>query len=225
MSVRKIVLVEDDRRLGSVVQLLAKGTFDVLLAPSGREAQKLLTHDTHDAPEAVLVDLGLPDLDGVDLIRWIRERHPRVPVLVLTVASAEARIFAALRAGACGYLFKEDLGQRLLPAIEEALAGGAPMSRDVALKLVEHVRRGEESAAHEPPTSRGPLPVLTPKERAVLERFSQGESYDDVAQSLDISVNTVRTHARALYEKLDVTSKTEAVVVAITRGLLPAQKR
>lgn len=221
VSSRTIVLVEDDARLGSIVQLLAKGVFDVRLAPTGRAAQELLAQGP---PEAVLVDLGLPDVDGVELIQWIRERHPRVPVLVLSVVSAEARIFAALRAGACGYLFKEDLGQHLLPAIDEALAGGAPMSREVALKLVEHLRRGQPPAPEAPPSPGEPWRALTPKELAVLERFARGERYEEAALSLDVTVNTVRSHARAIYEKLDVTSKTEAVVVAMNRGILPAQR-
>lgn len=215
-GMRRLLVVEDDPRLGgALAQLLAASAFDAAIARSGTEAERLLSDGAFDA---ALVDLGLPDVDGVDLIGRLRARRPAMPVLVVTVVSLEAKILAALRAGACGYLYKEDLGLRLVDAVEEALEGGAPMSRDVARKLVEHVRRGEEdaSAADDPRAT-----ALTDRERAVLEAFATGERYEDVARSLDMSVNTVRSHVRSIYDKLDVTSKTEAVVLAKRLGLLP----
>ncbi len=211
---RRLLVVEDDARLGgALAQLLAASSFDAEIAQSGAAAERLLSRAEFDA---ALVDLGLPDLDGVELIGRIHAQRPDLPVLVISVVSLEARILAALRAGACGYLYKEDLGTRLVPAVEEALEGGAPLSRDVARKLVEHVRRGEDGAASDDPRAT----ALTDRERAVLEALATGDRYEDVARSLEMSVNTVRSHVRSIYDKLDVTSKTEAVVVAKRLGLL-----
>jgi DNA-binding NarL/FixJ family response regulator len=215
-----MLVVEDDRRLGAVLErLLGSSEIEAVIAPSGKRALELVARSTFDL---VLVDLGLPDLDGVDLITQVVARCPRTPVLVLTIVSAEERIFAALRAGACGYLYKEDLGSRLLPAIDEALGGGTPMSPDVTRLLVEHVRRGGASTGQEHDRR---ADILSERERAVLERFASGERYEDVARALDVSVNTVRSHVRSIYDKLDVCSKTEAVVVATRLGLLAPPRR
>lgn len=212
---RRLLVVEDDARLGAALAgLLEASAFDAEIARSGAEAERSLSRTVFDA---ALVDLGLPDVDGVDLIGRIRALRPDMPVLVITVVSLEARILAALRAGAVGYLYKEDLASRLVSAVEEVLDGGAPMSRDVARKLVEHVRRGEAGTVSDDPRAT----ALTDRERAVLEAFASGERYEDVARSLEMSVNTVRSHVRSIYDKLDVTSKTEAVVLAKRLGLLP----
>lgn len=212
---RRLLVVEDDSRLGgALVGLLEASSFDAEVVRSGAEAERSLSRTAFDA---ALVDLGLPDVDGVELIGRFHALHPDMPVLVITVVSLEARILAALRAGAIGYLYKEDLASRLVSAVEEVLDGGAPMSRDVARKLVEHVRRGEADGVSDDPRAT----ALTDRERAVLEAFADGERYEDVARSLDMSVNTVRSHVRSIYDKLDVTSKTEAVVLAKRLGLLP----
>ena len=209
-----MLLVEDDQRLTDVLaQLLATSQVDAVVASTGAEAEALLERTTFDV---ALVDLGLPDVDGVDLIAKIRARWSETRTLVITVVSTEARILAALRAGASGYLYKEDLGTRLIAAIDEALDGGAPMSRDITRVLVEHVRRSDVGTPPRDPRA----DTLTERERNVLRLFAGGERYEDVARSMAVSVNTVRTHVRSIYDKLDVCSKTEAVVVATRLGLL-----
>lgn len=186
--------------------LLAGGPFEPTIAGTVAEARDALAGVR---PDLVICDLGLPDGDGVDLIAEIVRQRPELPVLVLTVASSEARILAALRVGACGYLLKEDLGSRLVTAIGEALAGGVPMSRAVARVVLSQVRgRG------------APGPALTPRELSIVEMLSRGHSYEDVATGLGISVNTVRSHVRSLYDKLEVSSKTEAVMEALRRGFI-----
>ena len=203
----RILIIEDDRRhREALTELLEGGPFDASIAGSVAEARAALAAAR---PDVVVCDLGLPDGDGVDLIADIVRRFPRLPVLVLTVATGEARILAALRVGACGYLLKEDLGSRLVPAIGEALAGGVPMSRAVARVVLGQVRGAST-----------PGPTLTARERSIVELLSRGHSYEDVATGLGITVNTVRTHVRSLYDKLEVSSKTEAVMEALRRGFL-----
>jgi DNA-binding NarL/FixJ family response regulator len=212
----RILVVEDDGRMRNVIgQLLAGGQFAPLLVPTAAAALAQL--DAHD-PHLVLVDLGLPDLDGVELIAQIVARRPRLPSLVLTVASTEERIRAALRAGARGYLFKEDLGRRLLVAIDEALHGGVPMSKAVAELLLAQVRG--EAPPKAGTVAGGPL---TTREREVLERLSHSLTYEETAADLGVSVNTVRSYVRAIYDKLEVSTRTEAVIAALELGLLPRQ--
>lgn len=215
---RRFLLVEDDARVrGLVATALCPAGWDAVLAIDGAGALARLRDEANLA--AVLVDLGLPDMDGVELIGRIAAAQPALPIVVLTVCTEERKILEALRAGACGYLFKEDLTRLLGPALDEALAGGAPMSRAVA-RLVLTQLRDEPSAAAPRAPSPASRPVVTERERQVIEQLARGLSYDQVAGVLDISSNTVRSYIRAIYEKLSVSSKTEAVLVALRLGIV-----
>lgn len=153
--------------------------------------------------DAVLLELGLPDGDGVDLIRNISSRWPNLPILVLTGDTADTRILAAIRAGAQGYLLKHELERRLPAAVEEILAGGSPLSASVARVMVRCVREPHQKVEEA---------RLSKRERSVLDCLSRGLTYDEVGRVLGISVNTVRTHVRRLYSKLDVNTKVEAAL-------------
>ena len=213
-TVRDLLVIEDDLQLEApLTTLLARQGWAGRFA---RTAEDGLLAARAQRPLVVLLDLGLPDLDGVEVVPKLRALHPQVPVVVLTMATSESRILAAFRAGACGYLFKEDLGDRLLVALEEALAGGAPMSRGVARLVLEQLRA-------EPDTVRKPEPSispLSPRELSVVEQLALGLTYEQVALELRVSVNTVRSHVRSIYEKLAVGSRTEAVLVALRLGLV-----
>jgi DNA-binding NarL/FixJ family response regulator len=208
---QRVLVVEDDRRLRALIPGLMGG-HGLVVTCVGSARDALASLDAVD-PDVVVVDLGLPDMDGVDLIEILRARRPATPVVVLTIASSEARIMAALRKGACGYLFKEDLGRRLAPAIADAFDGGAPMSPAVAQLVLAQVRAPRALRPSSDAT-------LTPREQEVIEHIARGLTYDEVAVSLGVTVNTVRTHIRVLYGKLDVTTKTEAVMAALRLGLL-----
>lgn len=214
---RPFLLVEDDpelcRLIGSVLR--PPGWLPVITV-SGAEALAQL--DAGVEPSVVVVDLGLPDMDGVTLIQRMTTLRPGLPILVLTVCVDERRILEALRAGARGYLFKEDLSRGLGTALGEVLAGGAPMSRAVARLVLDQLRPQQE---REPGVAPSPA-ALTKQECRVLEEFARGLSYEQVAGILDISANTVRTYVRLIYDKLCVCSKTEAVLVALRLGLIAA---
>lgn len=210
----RALVVEDDLRLRQVLpEILETQRLDVTLAATGREAMSWLVMSRFDL---TLVDLGLPDLDGVDLIRWIVETRPELPVLVLTAAQTEERIVAALQAGAEGFLFKEDIGSKLGAAIDEILAGGVPLSAIAGQVLLARLRA---SSSPQIPVDNDSV-ALTERERMVLEWLGEGYSYDEVAKCLGISVNTVRTHVRHVYDKLGVSTKTQAVRQALRLGLL-----
>lgn len=205
----RVLLVEDDEDFIEALQLVVDERVELTLARTRAEASSQGVDF-----DAALVDLGLPDGDGVDVVREIAERAPHVPVVVLTVHRANTRILAAFQAGACGYLLKEQLGERLLPALREALEGGCPMSPSVARHVLTLVRSLPE------PVRVRSAPSLTERELSVLRVFSQGGTYSEAAETLGVSLNTLRTHVRSIYSKLVVETRTEAVLHALQLGLL-----
>ena len=162
-------------------------------------------------PKIVVLDLGLPDGGVIELLREVARRWPESPAVAVSDDDDPERAIEALRAGACGYVLKHDLHARLPAAIDDALAGRLPLSAGVAGAVLRHLRRGDEGAA---------AVSLTSAERALLEGLARGLSYEQCARAAEVSVNTVRTHIRAVYRKLDVCTKTEAVLAALRRELL-----
>lgn len=160
-----------------------------------------------------LVDLGLPDLDGRELIRWICGRQPDASVMVVTVFGDDRHVVSSFEAGAVGYLLKDTPPDQIALAILDLHAGGSPISPSVARHVLRRfVGRGS-----------GPVPAddpLSDREREVLQLIEKGMTYDEVAQALDISWHTVTTFLRRVYRKLQVNSRTEAVYEARQRGIL-----
>jgi len=163
-------------------------------------------------PDVFLVDIGLPGMSGIAGIPILKERCPGVPLLMLTVYDDDQRIFDALCAGAGGYLLKKTPPDRLLASIAEALDGGAPMSPEVARRVVELFRefRPAEDAGCR----------LTPHETRLLQMLVDGHNYHTAAAELRVSVNTVRFHFRNIYDKLQVHSKSEAVSKALRQRIV-----
>ena len=162
-------------------------------------------------PDAVLVDLGLPGMGGIEGIRRLKASRPTIPSVVLTVYQDDDRIFQALCAGACGYLLKKTPAPQLLAGVAEAVRGGAPMSPEIARRVVGLFSRFEPA--------RHADYRLTPHETRVLKLLVEGHSYMTAAAALDVSTATVAFHLRRVYEKLQVHSKTEAVSKALRDGL------
>jgi DNA-binding NarL/FixJ family response regulator len=204
------LLVDDDRRFCALVAPLVGNDFEIRLAHRAREVESIAAAF---CPDVAVVDLSLPDGDGIDVIAALSLRKPAPAILVLSVASAEGRILAALRAGAGGYLFKEDLG-RLRCALDELLAGESPMSARVATLVLQQLRAPATIAGAEP------CGMLTARELEVVAGLRNGLSYSEVADELGVSTNTIRTYIRSVYDKLKVSSKTEAVLEVLRRGWL-----
>jgi len=191
---------------------LHKAGFHVDLARSAADAQPSLDGEL----DLILLDLEVADVDGVDLVRKLVKRTPAIPVVVLATPAQQSRIIAAIRSGAAGCLFLEDLDERLLAAIKEALAGGRPMSRGLGPLLMEHVRQMGRHSSHQ----RKMAKPITEREQQVLEQMARGFSYEDIGKMLGVSLNTVRSHVRTIYEKFEVNSRTEAVLLAIKLGVV-----
>jgi DNA-binding NarL/FixJ family response regulator len=155
-------------------------------------------------PDVALMDIHLPGESGITCTRRLRERSPELQVIILTVYKDNETIFESLRAGACGYLLKRSSREEILRAIVEVRAGGAPMTGEIARRVVEVFRR--------PPSPVGDLVRVSPRENEVLELLSAGMSNKQIAARLGISYETVCVHLRRIYEKLHVRSRTEAVI-------------
>ncbi|MCR6476896.1 response regulator transcription factor [Variovorax sp. ZS18.2.2] len=223
VSLSPALVVEDDpamrERLAYVLSTLGCDEPQIAWADSVTAAKELL--DERDFGVA-LVDIGLPDGSGVELIGWMRAHHPRVPAVVVSAWRTEEIIFAALRAGAIGYLLKERDDLELSIALRSIEQGGAPIDPAIARRILGWLAAQQTSlsavlATDAPP----PLPVaLTPRERKILELVAQGLSNRDMAESLSISRLTVECHTKNIYRKLAVTSRTEAVYQGRRHGLL-----
>ena len=168
--------------------------------------------------DILIADLQLPDGLGVEAIRSLRQKNPEAHAIVMSVLNGGPVVLDAIRAGATGYVVKDDESIGLLAAIEMVLAGKSPMSATIARLIVESMHIGGPSPERRQEEDEGVS--LTPREKDVLTMISRGFSYREVAEMLGVSAQTVPVHARNIYRKLEATSKTEAVFVAHQRGLI-----
>lgn len=207
-----VALVEDQRELREGLAALINGTAGYRCTAAFRTMEDALAGMREPLPDVVLIDLGLPGMSGLDGIRALKARFAHPLVLVLTVYDDDARIFEALCAGACGYLLKKTAPARLLDSIREVVEGGAPMSPEIARRVIELFRdvRPPERADYQ----------LTPHETRLLRLLVEGHTYKTAAVELHVSVNTISFHMRRIYEKLQVHSKSEAVSKALRQRLI-----
>jgi DNA-binding NarL/FixJ family response regulator len=208
----RVAIVEDRRELRDGLAMLIGGTDGFQCTGAYRSMEEALAGLASALPDIVLCDLGLPGMSGVDGIRLLKERYPALIILTLTIYGDDDRIFDALCAGANGYLLKNTPPARLLECMREAQAGGAPMSPEVAarvLKLFREIRPPERE-----------LCELTPHETRLLKLFVEGHNYKTAAAELGVSVHTISFHLRNIYEKLQVHSKSEAVAKALRNRLV-----
>lgn len=207
-----VAIVEDnpDYRLGTAYVLRTSPGFVVLGEYPSAEAFLEALPDA--IPDVVLMDISLPGLSGIEAVRRLRQSHPRVQAVMLSVHDDDESVFQAICAGAVGYLAKPVMPARLPEAVESAFAGGTPMSPQIARQVLEMFR------AFAPP--RHADYNLTEREIAVLDRLVDGDGYKEIAEALAISVYTVRAHLRNIYDKLHVHSKSQAVSKALQERLV-----
>jgi DNA-binding NarL/FixJ family response regulator len=207
-----VALVEDRREIREGLAALIAGTDGFTCTGTFRSMEEALPALAARAPEVLLLDVGLPGMSGIEGIRLLKERHPHMAVLMLTVYDDDARIFDALCAGASGYMLKNTPPARLLESVQEAARGGAPMSPEVARRVVALFREFR-------PPSRAEYD-LTPHEGRLLGMLVEGHNYKTAAVELGVSVNTVSYHVRHVYEKLQVHSRSEAVAKALRERII-----
>lgn len=208
----RVAIVEDQYEVREGLAVLINGTSGFKCAGNYRTMEDALLVLEKEPPDVVLTDLGLPLMSGTEGIRILKERHPDLPILALTVYNDEEDIFDALCAGASGYLLKNTSPARLLESIREVLDGGAPMSPEVARRVIRLFREVS------PPAKANYQ--LTPQETELLKLMVEGHNYKAAAAKLGITINTVSFHVRNIYSKLQVHSKSEAVAKALRNRLI-----
>jgi DNA-binding NarL/FixJ family response regulator len=208
----RVAIIEDLREVREGLRTLINGTNGFQCAHSYSTMERALAHLVDEQPDVILTDVGLPGMSGIEGIRLLRERGVGAPIIALTVYDNDEQIFAALCAGATGYLLKNTPPARLLESVREVLDGGAPMSPEVArrvIRLFREFRPPEQADYH-----------LTPQENELLKLLVEGHHKKTAAHAMNISVNTVSFHLKNVYRKLQVHSKTEAVAKALRERLV-----
>jgi DNA-binding NarL/FixJ family response regulator len=208
----RVAIVEDDRETRECLCVLVNGTPGYACTGAYRTMEEALETIPHEMPDVVLSDIGLPEMSGIEGVRLLKSRYPELLLLMLTVYDDDERIFDAMCAGACGYLLKKTPPARLLESLKEAVAGGAPMSPEVARRVIVRFRE-----MHRPERDEY---ELTPHEMRLLKLFVEGHNYKTAAAELGVSVNTVNFHVRRIYDKLQVHSRSEAVAKALINRLV-----
>jgi DNA-binding NarL/FixJ family response regulator len=203
----RVVIIEDENQIREGLAQLIGATPDFQCTGLFSTAEAALRGIGSQAPDVALVDIGLPGMSGIEAVKRLKDQHPSLLFLMLTVYEDNERIFDALCAGACGYLLKKTPHPKLLEAIREAVAGGSPMSPEIARRVISLFReiRPPARAEHD----------LTPHEIRLLKLIVQGHNYKTAAVELGVTFNTISYHMRHIYEKLQVHSKSEAVARAI----------
>ena len=197
-----VAIVEDNRETReSLVALISRDAKLHCLA-SYANGEAAVRGMTTQVPDVALVDINLPGMSGIDCVARLKATHPNIQVLMLTTYEDRELIYNSLTAGASGYLLKNLPYPELLQAIEQVHAGGAPMSMQVARKVVDFFHRRERMASE--------VDKLTPREHDILALLAKGYFYKEIGQTLGISLSTVSTHLQHIYEKLHVQSRTEA---------------
>jgi len=208
----RTMIVEDQKDLREGLSTLVNFTPGFTCIGAFRTMEECIARIRHEVPDVILSDIGLPGMSGIEGIRVIKEMHPDLTVLVLTVYDDNEKIFDALCAGATGYLLKQTEPAELLRSVKEAVAGGAPMSPEVAARVIKLFRevRPPEKVDYD----------LTPHELRLLKLLVDGYNYVTAAEQLKISYNTIKFHVRNIYDKLQVHSKSEAVAIAMRDRLV-----
>ncbi|MFZ4619891.1 MAG: response regulator [Bacteroidota bacterium] len=204
----RISIVEDDDKLRGSMIVLLEGAFGLRCVSAYEDAESALKDIPLKNPDVVLMDINLPGISGIECVRKLKPVTPDTLYILLTVYEESGKIFQALQAGASGYLLKMTPPDELLKAIRDVMKGDSPMSPQVARKVVQ--------SFHAPSNTESDI-QLSEREEDVLHSLSGGKTYKEIADVLDISVDTVHNHLKKIYAKLHVRSRTEAVVKYLKR--------
>jgi len=209
MSLIRVSIVEDDEQARESLRVLFNGTPGFRCVSTHRSTEDALKKlPLHDC-DLVLLDLSLPGASGIECARELKRRRPALLLLVLTVHEDAEKIFESLKAGAIGYLLKRTPLAQIVSAIEEAVAGGSPISPAIARKVTQYFQALPSAAPG--------LGDLTDREREVLDHIARGRANKEIADRLNISQHTVDNHIRRIYEKLQVRNRTEAAAKYLAR--------
>src|ERR1700744_4565911 len=197
-----VSIVDDEKELRHSITTFVNGSQGFKCISSYGSAEAALESLPNDKPEVVLMDINLGGMSGIKCVEKLKADLPEIQVLMLTVYEDTDQIFKALSAGASGYLLKRSSPTKLLQAIRDVHTGGSPMSSSIARKVVASFQKSGQEKKQT---------LLSPREEAVLDCLAKGLTYKQIADQLQISIDTIRTYLRRIYEKFHVQSRTEAV--------------
>jgi DNA-binding NarL/FixJ family response regulator len=200
----RVAIVEDNADLRRSLSEVISASAGLEVTAAYKSAEDALRSIAKQKPDVVIMDIRLPEMTGIECTARLRRLSPEVYVLILTAFEDSDQIFEALQAGASGYLLKRATPEEIIDAVRQVKAGGAPMTPEIARRVV--------ASFHRPPKKLEQTEALTGREEEILELLSKGYVPKEIADQLKISVETVRTHLRHIYEKLHVRSRTEAVI-------------
>ena len=200
----KVAIVDDDEGIRSSLSALIKRAPGLKLVGEYANGETALKEIPPHVPDVVLMDINLPGMKGYECVRRLKEAQPTIQFLMLTVYEDSDSLCISLRAGASGDLLQRTASARLLEAIQDVFDGGSPMSPQLARRVVQFFTK--------PTAQDSGLAKLTPAEREFLDQLAKGYAYKEIADRMNISIDTVRSYVRTVYEKLHVHSRTEAVV-------------
>jgi DNA-binding NarL/FixJ family response regulator len=216
-----VAVVEDDSKFRQAFVHAIESAPDLRLSVAASDGQSGLALLKAARPDVLLVDLGLPDISGIELIRYCAAQLPECDVMVVTVFGDEQHVITSLEAGATGYLLKDTLPEDFVEQIRALHAGGSPISPVIARQLLARLSPTAAAAAVPAGVAPSPdAPVLSERELAVLTMATKGFTYEEIAQMMHVSKHTVMTYVKRSYRKLQVNSKSEAVYEARKLGLL-----
>lgn len=197
-----VAIVEDIKEIREGLQLLIDSSNDFLCKEVYASAEDALKGLPSSQPDVILMDINLPGMNGIECIRQLKPQCPDTLFIMSTIYEDDENIFESLKVGATGYLLKKTEPSKILEAIKEVHAGGSPMSSQIARKVI---------ASFQPKSGIDDVHILTPREKEILKALSKGLRYKEIAFEMQISIETVRSHVRRVYEKLQVQSRTEAL--------------
>ena len=206
----KVAIVDDDEGIRSSLASLIRRVPNLKLVGDYPSAEAALAKIPAQAPDVVLMDINMPPgMNGVECVRQLKALLPAVQVLMLTVYEDSDSLFNSFKAGASGYLLKRTASARLIEAIQDVYDGGSPMTPQLARRVVQFLSQPSESCPE--------IAKMTPGEKEFLDLLAKGYAYKEIADRMEISIDTVRSYVRTVYEKLHVHSRTEAVVKYLGR--------
>lgn len=205
----RVSIVDDDTPTRQILKELIDQSEQLTFVSEYPDTESALASIPIEKPDVVLMDINVPNINGIECVRQLKPQLPRTQFLMLTVYADADHVFAALAAGATGYLLKGTRRSQLLSSIKQIANGGSPMSCAIARKVVQSFTRT--------PADTVAIEVLSPRERTVLDLLAQGHLYKEIAETLGLSALTVDTYVRRVYEKLQVNSRSQAIAKYLKR--------
>lgn len=209
----RVILAEDHTLVREGTRRILEATSDIVVVAEAADGNAAVAAVEHHRPDVAIIDIGMPGINGIEVTRRIKRTQPGVSVLILTVHDDDQFIFAVIEAGAAGYLLKDVEGSQLVEAVRGLHAGDSVLHPAVAHKIMTRLASGAEDKA-----TSGPEVPLTEREHEVLQVAASGMANKEIAAALDVSVRTIEAHLSHIFRKLDVGSRTEAILYGLRQG-------